>query len=97
MTLIPNRLNHSQPHELSPDLSRPYPPTAANPYRDDRRQLRQALHGRSRSSVFRDLKPLQMITSYSHTGRYHALQAPRASTHTACGSSTTSALPATGR
>ena len=37
-------------------------------------QLRQALHGRSRSSVFRDLKPLQMITSYSHTGRYHALQ-----------------------
>ena len=37
-------------------------------------QLRQALHGRSRSSVFRDLKQLQVITSYSHTGRYHALQ-----------------------
>ena len=38
-------------------------------------QLRQALHGRSRSSVFRDLEQLQVITSYSHTGRYHALQA----------------------
>ena len=37
------------------------------------RQLRQALNGRSRSSLFRDLKPLDLITSYSHTGQYHAL------------------------
>ena len=36
-------------------------------------QLRQALHGRSRSSVFRDLKQLEVITSYSHAGRYHAV------------------------
>jgi hypothetical protein len=37
------------------------------------KQLRQALSGRARSSVFRDLKPLDVITSYSHTGQYHAL------------------------
>lgn len=38
------------------------------------KQLRQALNGRARSSVFRDLKPVDVITSYSHTGQYHALK-----------------------
>ena len=38
------------------------------------RQLRQALNGRARSSVFRDLKQIDVITSYSHTGQYHALK-----------------------
>ena len=37
------------------------------------KQLRQALDGRGRSSLFRDLKPLDLITSYSHAGQYHAL------------------------
>ena len=37
------------------------------------KQLRHALSGRSRSSLFRDLKQLDVITSYSHTGQYHAL------------------------
>ena len=36
-------------------------------------QLRQAFGGRARSSVFRDLKQLDLITSYSHAGQYHAL------------------------
>jgi hypothetical protein len=38
------------------------------------KQLRQALNGRARSSVFRDLKQIDVITSYSHTGQYHALK-----------------------
>ncbi len=38
------------------------------------RQLRQALNERARSSVFRDLKQIDVITSYSHTGQYHALK-----------------------
>lgn len=37
------------------------------------KQLRQALNGRARSSLFRDVKKLDLITSYSHTGQYHAL------------------------
>jgi hypothetical protein len=36
-------------------------------------QLRQVFDGRARSSVFRDLKQLDLITSYSHAGQYHAL------------------------
>ncbi len=38
------------------------------------KQLRQALNGRARSSVFRDLKQVDAITSYSHTGQYHTLK-----------------------
>ncbi len=38
------------------------------------KQLRLALNGRARSSVFRDLKRVDVITSYSHTGQYHALE-----------------------
>ena len=38
------------------------------------KQLRQALNGRARSSVFRDLKRVDVISSYSHTGQYHALK-----------------------
>ncbi len=38
------------------------------------RQLRQALNDRARSSVFRDLKQIDVITGYSHTGQYHALK-----------------------
>lgn len=38
------------------------------------KQLRQALNGRARSSLFRDLKKVDLITSYSHTGQYHALR-----------------------
>jgi hypothetical protein len=36
-------------------------------------QLRQVFDGRARSSVFRDLKQLDLITSYSHAGQYHTL------------------------
>ena len=36
-------------------------------------QLRQTFDDRARSSVFRDLKQLDLITSYSHAGQYHAL------------------------
>jgi len=38
------------------------------------KQLRQALNGRARSSVFRDLQQVDVISSYSHTGQYHALK-----------------------
>lgn len=38
------------------------------------KQLRQALNGRARSSVFRDLKQVNVISSYSHTGQYQALK-----------------------
>jgi hypothetical protein len=36
--------------------------------------LRQALNDRPRSSLFRDLKKLDLISRYSHTGQYHALK-----------------------
>ena len=38
------------------------------------KQLRDELSDRSRSSLFRDLRKLDLITSYSHTGQYHALK-----------------------
>jgi hypothetical protein len=37
-------------------------------------QLRQALDNRPRSSLYRDLKKVPLITSYSHSGQYHALK-----------------------
>ncbi len=37
------------------------------------KQLRAELQDRARSSLFRDLKKLDMISSYTHTGQYHAL------------------------
>jgi hypothetical protein len=37
------------------------------------KQLRPALNDRPRSSLFRDLKKLDLISSYTHTGQYHAL------------------------
>ena len=37
-------------------------------------QLCQILNDRSRRSVYRDLKKLPLITSYSHAGQYHALK-----------------------
>ncbi len=37
------------------------------------KQLRQQLSGRSRSSLFRDFRKLDLISSYTHTGQYHAL------------------------
>ena len=37
------------------------------------KQLRSELPGRARSSLFRDLKKLDVISSYTHTGQYHAL------------------------
>jgi hypothetical protein len=37
-------------------------------------ELRQALDNRPRSSLYRDLKKLPLITSYSHSGQYHALK-----------------------
>ncbi len=36
-------------------------------------QLRSALNNRPRSSLYRDLKKLDLISSYTHTGQYHAL------------------------
>lgn len=38
------------------------------------KQLRDKLGGRARSSLFRDLAQLDIITSYTHTGQYHALR-----------------------
>jgi hypothetical protein len=37
-------------------------------------QLCQALNGRSRASVYRDLKKVPLITSYSHSGQYDVLK-----------------------
>lgn len=38
------------------------------------KQLRAELQDRPRSSLFRDLKKLDLISSYTHTGQYHALR-----------------------
>jgi len=38
------------------------------------KQLRAELQDRPRSSLFRDLKKLEVISSYTHTGQYHALR-----------------------
>ncbi len=38
------------------------------------KQLRDELNDRPRSSLFRDLKKLDVISSYTHTGQYHALK-----------------------
>ena len=38
------------------------------------KQLRSELQDRPRSSLFRDLKKLDLISSYTHTGQYHALR-----------------------
>jgi len=38
------------------------------------KQLRHELGNRPRSSLFRDLKKLDLVTSYSHAGQYHALK-----------------------
>ncbi len=38
------------------------------------KQLRHEFSHRARSSFFRDLKPLDLITSYTHAGQYHALK-----------------------
>lgn len=40
----------------------------------DMKTLRDALGGRSRRSVFRDLEAIGYLTSYSHTGRYYTLE-----------------------
>ena len=38
------------------------------------KQLRHELSDRPRSSLFRDLKKLDLVTSYTHAGQYHALK-----------------------
>jgi len=38
------------------------------------KQIRHDLSGRPRSSLFRDLQKVEILTSYSHAGQYHALQ-----------------------
>jgi len=38
------------------------------------KQLRFELDNRPRSSLFRDLKKLDLVTSYTHAGQYHALK-----------------------
>jgi len=38
------------------------------------KQIRHELTDRARSSLFRDLKKVELLTSYSHAGQYHALQ-----------------------
>jgi len=38
------------------------------------KQLRHELSKRPRSSLFRDLKKLDLVTSYTHAGQYHALK-----------------------
>jgi hypothetical protein len=37
-------------------------------------QLCQALNGRSRGSVYRDLNKVPLVTSYSHSGQYYVLE-----------------------
>ncbi len=37
-------------------------------------QIRHELNERPRSSLFRDLKKMELLTSYSHAGQYHALK-----------------------
>lgn len=37
------------------------------------KRVREELNDRPRSSLFRDLKKLDLISSYTHTGQYHAL------------------------
>jgi len=38
------------------------------------KQLRHELADRGRSSIFRDLQKVELLTSYSHAGQYHVLQ-----------------------
>ena len=38
------------------------------------KQLRHELGDRPRSSLFRDLKKIDLVTSYTHAGQYHALK-----------------------
>ena len=38
------------------------------------KQIRYELAGRPRSSLFRDLQKIELLTSYSHAGQYHALK-----------------------
>lgn len=38
------------------------------------KQIRVELDDRPRSSLFRDLKKIDLISSYTHTGQYHALR-----------------------
>ena len=38
------------------------------------KQLRREFSGRSRSSLFRDLRKLDVISSFTHTGQYHTLK-----------------------
>jgi len=38
------------------------------------KQIRHELAERPRSSLFRDLQKVEILTSYSHAGQYHALQ-----------------------
>jgi hypothetical protein len=38
------------------------------------KEIRHELASRARSSLFRDLQKVEILTSYSHAGQYHALQ-----------------------
>jgi hypothetical protein len=38
------------------------------------KQIRHEIPDRPRSSLFRDLKRIELLTSYSHAGQYHALK-----------------------
>ena len=38
------------------------------------KQIRHDIPDRPRSSLFRDLKKIELLTSYSHAGQYHALK-----------------------
>ena len=38
------------------------------------KEMRHELASRPRSSLFRDLQKVEILTSYSHAGQYHALQ-----------------------
>ena len=38
------------------------------------KQIRHEIPDRPRSSLFRDLKKIELLTSYSHAGQYHALK-----------------------
>jgi len=38
------------------------------------KQIRHELAGRPRSSLFRDLKKIELLTSYSHAGQFHVLK-----------------------
>ena len=58
-------------------------------------ELKSALGTQVAMTVFRKLRPLGYLSSYSHRGKYYTLNEMLASTNSDCGPTTKSASPAT--